>query len=254
MPGHPQQVRWLFTLFILILMTVMFVAFATRRNRAASLSRRQTELARQKAEAEKVERNRAALPRAEYVMSEPQTLALRQIRQARDQRYRAIMPFESMGENTTEVSIGSHDLLDMPGLPAAQSDLVVVGTITDAKGYVTENKSAAYSEYSVDITEVFKGGAALTGRRVTAERVGATVVLPNGQTLLVWDAYRGTPETGHRYALFLKYSFEGEDYLIVTAYRLQDSRVFSVDRLPQCEFFDGNEESSFLDLMRSSAR
>jgi len=54
--------------------------------------------------------------------------------------------------------------------------------------------------------------------------------------------------------LFLKYIPEGEDYFIVTAYDLRNGRVMSIDRLPRCEFFDGNEETAFLDLVRSSIK
>ncbi len=130
----------------------------------------------------------------------------------------------------------------------------MVGTITDARGYVTEDKSAAYSEFSVNIAEVIKGAAKLAGSQITAERFGGKIVMPQGRTILYWDANRGLPETGHRYVLFLKYSPEGEDYLIITAYDLRNGRVVSIDRLPQCAFFDSNEESAFLDLVRSSIK
>jgi hypothetical protein len=243
----------LFTLIIISVMAV-FILLASRQEQAASQSRQKIEQERLKADIEKVGRSKAALPRADYAAPEPKDPALRQLRKARGKQYKRGTSLENLREDVTEISIGSHDLLDVPGLPVEQSDLVVVGTITDAKGYVTENKSAAYSEYSVNITEVIKGAANLTGRQVTAERIGAKVVLPGGRTILVLDAYRGTPEANHRYVLFLKYSPEGEDYLVIMAYDLRNGRVMSIDRLAQCAFFDGNEETAFLDLVRSSIK
>jgi hypothetical protein len=243
----------LFTLVVIAAMAGV-ILLASRQEQAAAQSRQQLDRERLKADIEKVERSKAALPRAEYAAPEPQDPALRQLRKARDKQYRRGASFENLREDVTEISLGSHDLLDISGLPVEQSDLVVVGTITNAKGYLTENKAAAYSEYSVNINEVIKGAATPTGSQVIAERVGAKVVLPGGRTILVSDAYRGTPEVNHRYVLFLKYSPEGKDYLIIIAYDLRSGRVMSIDRLPQCAFFDGNEETAFLDLVRSSIK
>ena len=250
---HTSKSPRLLTLVIIAAMAV-FVLLANRQEQAASQSRQRLEQERLKADIEKVRRNKAALPQADYDAPEPQDLAVRQLRKARDKQYRRGASFENLREDVTEISLGSHDLLDVPGLPVEQSDLVVVGTVTDAKGYVTENKSAAYSEYSINITEVIKGMASLIGSQVTAERPGAKVILPSGRTILVWDAYRGTPEVNHRYVLFLKYSPEGKDYVITMAYDLRNGRVMSIDRLSQCAFFDGNEEAAFLDLVRSSVK
>lgn len=240
-------------IFIVAAMTTLLV-FGSWQEPAASQSRQRLERERQKADIEQEARNKAALPQVEYSAPEPQDMALRQLRKARGKRYREATPFADLRTDITEISIGSHDLLDIPGLPIAQSDLVILGTVSSAKGYLTENKAAAYSEYTININEVFKGAAKLTGSSVIAERIGAKVIFPSGRAILVLDAYRGTPETGHRYVLFLKYSPEGEDYLIVTAYDLRNGRVMSIDRLPQCAFFNSNEETAFLDLVRSSVK
>src|SRR5919205_3522993 len=124
-----QSPRRLFT-FIIIVLMAGFIVLATRQERAAPLSRQQTESERQQSEAEKVRRNKAALPRADYDAPEPQTLELRQIRKARDKRHGAIMPFENVDEEVIELPRVSHDLLNIPGLPVEQSDLIVMGTIT----------------------------------------------------------------------------------------------------------------------------
>jgi hypothetical protein len=243
----------LLTLMMIAAMAV-FVLLASRQEQAASQSRQKLERERLKADIEKETRNREALPRAEYAAPEPQDPALRQLRKARGKRYRRGTPLEKLREDVTEITSVSHEMLDIPGLPVVQSDLVVVGTITDARGYVTEDKSAAYSEYSVNIIEVMKGATSLTSSQIIADRFGGKIVMPTGRTILYLDANRGVLETGHRYVLFLKYSSEGQDYFIVIAYDLRNGRVMSIDRLPRCEFFDNNEETAFLDLVRSSIK
>jgi hypothetical protein len=240
---------------IIIAVMAVFVAVANRQERASSLSRRQAEMEHQRAEIEKIRRNKAALPRAEYASPASQDTSPPQIKKARVKRHNiGEMPFEYIDEQVIEVPRVSHDLLDIPGLPVAQSDVVVVGTVTNAKGYLTEDKSSAYSEYSVNLSEVIKGAGKFSGSQIIAERFGATVVLPNGRAIPVYDVYSGTPEINHRYVLFLKNSPEGQNYLIVTAYDLSSGRVMTIDRLPQCEIFDGNEESTFLDLVRSNLK
>jgi hypothetical protein len=243
----------LFTCTI-ILMMALIILFANRQERASALSSRQKNQEQQKAEIEKVERSRAALPRADYHTIEPQDPASRRIRKARDKRYPAIEPFENMPEDALEWDRVTREPFEPKGLPVAESDLVALGRITDAKGYVTENKSAAYSEYTAEIVEVFKGKADLVGKQIITERFGAKVVLPSGRTILVWDADRGTPEVGHRYVLFLKYSPEGEDYPIITGYELVNGHVNSLDREETFTVFDGDEETAFLDLVRSSIK
>ena len=251
---HTSKSPRLLTLVIIAAMAV-FVLPANRQEQAASQSRQRLEQERLKADIEKVRRNKAALPQADYDAPEPQDLAVRQLRKARGRRYPGgSTSFEDMPRDITEIAGVSREPFEPRGLPMEQSDLAVVGTIADAKGYVTEKKSTAYSEYSINITEVMKGSANLTGSQVTAERFGAKVVLPSGRSILVWDANHGMPEIGHRYVLFLKYSSEGKDYLIVTAYDLRNGQVMSIDRFPQCAFFDGNEETAFLDLVRSSVK
>src|SRR5690349_13546747 len=179
-PMHNQSktpVR-LFTLTVIAMMALI-VLLASRQERASALSGRQNDQERQKAEIEKVQRNRAALPRADYHTIEPQDPASRRIRKARDKRYPAIEPFENMPEDALGWDRVTRDPFEPKGLPVAESDLVALGKITDAKGYVTENKSAAYSEYTAEIIEVFKGKADLVGKQIITERFGAKVVLPS---------------------------------------------------------------------------
>src|ERR1051325_8308497 len=105
-PMHNQSKTpvQLFTFTIIVLMALI-VLLANHQERASALSSRQKDQERQKAEIEKVQRNRAALPRADYRTIESQDPASRKIRKARDKRYTAIEPFESMPEEALEVGI-----------------------------------------------------------------------------------------------------------------------------------------------------
>ena len=144
--------------------------------------------------------------------------------------------------------------MPLPALPVAESDAVLVGTIKDSRGYLTEDKAGAYSEYSVEVTETLKGPARLTGSQIIADRIGARVILPKGRTILYWDPQKGTPEIGHRYVLFLKYDPDGDDYPIITGYELINGHATPLDRDQTFAIFDGNEETAFFDLVRSRVK
>jgi hypothetical protein len=242
-------------MLIIIAVMAVFISLANRQERASSLPQQKTALERRQSDIEKFIRNKSALPQVDYAAAESQMQTQSEVRKARAKRYNAGgTALANERETTTEITGEEETLVPLPALPVEQSNVVVAGTITDAKGYLSEDKSGAYSEYSVNVTEVFKGAAKLTGSQIIAERLGAKVVLPKGRTILYWDTSHGTPEIGHRYVLFLKYDPKGDDYLIITGYELINGRVRSLDRDETFTAFDDNEETAFLDLVRSSAK
>jgi hypothetical protein len=244
----------LLMLFIIAVMAA-FILLANRQERASSLPHQKTGQARQKAEIDKFLHNKATLPQVDYTSAESKIEIQSEFRKARSKRHNAGgVPLANMRENITEITREEDSFVPLPALPIQESDVVVVGTVTDAKGYLSEDKSGAYSEYSVNVSEVLKGAAKLSSSQIIAERFGAKVVLPNGRTILVWNTNNGTPETKHRYVLFLKYNPEGDDYLIITGYELINNRVKALDRPETFAIFEGNEETAFLDLVRSSVK
>lgn len=121
-------------------------------------------------------------------------------------------------------------------LPAHISDAVVIGNVTDAKAYLSEDKTAVYSEFTVHVWDVLKNSQASpleVGTSVTALRPGGGVRFPSGKVRKFLVAGRGFPHTGGRYAFFLKYDDLAQAYYIVTAYELLGGKVFPLDDIPQ---------------------
>jgi hypothetical protein len=118
-----------------------------------------------------------------------------------------------------------------------------------------EDKSAAYSEYAVNVIESLKGGVKLKGRSIIAEREGAKVVLSDGRRYSYSVLNQGTPQKGHRYMLFLKDIPERKDYFVLTGYELLNGRVTPLDSISgKYESFDGAEENAFIEIVRLSAK
>jgi len=120
-------------------------------------------------------------------------------------------------------------------LPTRISDAVVVGNVTDAKAYISEDKTAVYSEFIVQVWDVLKNSQAsplAVGTGVTVLRPGGGVRFPSGRVRKFLVAGRGLPRTGARYAFFLKYDDLAQAYYIVTAYELLGGKVFPLDGIP----------------------
>ena len=142
----------------------------------------------------------------------------------------------------------------MPALPTSESDAVILGEIEDAKGYISNDKTGAYSEFSVRIIEVFKGDekSLSSGSSIIVERVGATVQLPSGRTILYSVAGKGLPRKGHKYIFFLKYNNDGQDYTVLTGYQLHKNSVQPLDPVDPFISYSKSEIGNFLTAVRTS--
>ncbi len=128
--------------------------------------------------------------------------------------------------------IQDHKLIDLPALPTGQSDTVIVGEVTDAQAHLSNDKTAVYSEFTVNIKEVLKDNAASplsTSKSIQVSREGGVVRFKDGRQLQYFVANQGMPKEGQQYVFFLEYSTEAQDYPIVTAYELKDNKVIPID-------------------------
>jgi hypothetical protein len=65
--------------------------------------------------------------------------------------------------------------------------------------------------------------------KITAEREGGAVKYSNGNLQRRGKSGDGLPAKGSRYLLFLKWSEEGKDFVIITGYKLENGKVFPLD-------------------------
>jgi hypothetical protein len=121
-------------------------------------------------------------------------------------------------------------------LPIAISDAVIIGEVKDAKAFLSEDKTAVYSEFIIQVDEVLKGsssGPMTIGSYVTALRPGGGVRFPSGKVRKFLVAGRTLPHRQGRYALFLKYDDLAQAFYIVTGYELRGGKVFPLDGIPK---------------------
>lgn len=218
--------------------------------------------------------DKSTYPVADYDAKEPSDLKMQSLRRARGKRHniqlRATEKVDIRRLMLTEESYSSwggppsHAATE-PALPASQSDVIVVGKLTNAQAFLSEDKTSVYSEFTVLVDEILKNNSSLaltSGNSITTVRTGGAVRFPSGKIIQRGFGGKPFPLTNRKYVFFLKYETEEQDYPIVTAYEFRDGLVFPLDgfdidgRLlePYAEYqkYKGWDEALFLNRIREA--
>lgn len=155
----------------------------------------------------------------------------------RSQRERANRSYDRKNI-VTKAPVGNevlimNDLWDsLPALPVYGSNAVVMGNVSDAHAFLSNDKTGTYSEFTVQIEKVFKDdkdAPLSSGSALKVDRLGARVRHSSDQT--VWYHVPGLsmPQPGKTYVFFLRRNADTENYLILTAYEIRAGRVYALD-------------------------
>src|SRR5207253_10509831 len=109
------------------------------------------------------------------------------------------------------------------------------GTITHSQAFISNDRSAVYSEFQVIVNKILKNNDALgitPDANIVAERVGGRIRFASGRAQLRGDSGRNLPHKSKQYALFLKWDEPGKDFMIVTGYEIRGESVYPLDGLP----------------------
>jgi hypothetical protein len=203
---------------------------------------------------EKLKRQFPIVDSSEPEPSEPQE---RTKRQKRSKKYNTDK-VPNVGPQLVQSAQGYHWPADFKPIPVSASDVVVVGTISDARAHLSEDKNSVYSEFTVTINEVLKNNASLSlvaGNSITLERKGGRVRYPSGHISWFYVAGQGLPQLNGQYVLFLKSTDEEQLFDILTGYEIRDNRIEPMDYSPgvvHFERYSGSDATDFLNKIRSS--
>ncbi|HKR01096.1 MAG TPA: hypothetical protein VJT09_10510 [Pyrinomonadaceae bacterium] len=160
------------------------------------------------------------------------------------------------------VTWSTHWWQGLSAIPVTQSDIVLVGEITDARAYLSGDRTGIYSEFTVSAGEILKNDASASlypGSIVTAERFGGAVRFPSGSVQRYTTRNQRMPLVGRQYVLFLKRIGTEQEFSLVTAYELRSGRVVPLDgantengeKLP-FDDYKGADSSVFLNTVRDA--
>lgn len=120
-----------------------------------------------------------------------------------------------------------------PALPVKQSAAIIIGNVTSAKAYLSEDKINIYSEFEVANPVVLKNTTSETlgnGKSFFINRFGGGLKFPTGKIIYIYSTYRPMPKVGGKFLFFLDYSSEG-GFTINTGYELTKTGVIPLDGL-----------------------
>ncbi|HEX5736173.1 MAG TPA: hypothetical protein VF131_25315 [Blastocatellia bacterium] len=196
------------------------------------------------------------IPLVIFSASQPNDQTNQTLRRIRGSRYDNRLPKPLNELSGTGLMRTTHWWINLPGLPTAQSDAVVLGKVVDATAYLSNDKSNVYSEFSIRVEDVFmdRSGSLKLGGGLTVSREGGRVQLPDGRMLYVMSSDQGMPSKGRRYLLFLKYDSTANDYNIITGYMLRRDKVSLLDEVDLDRFstYKNMDEKSFLNAVREA--
>lgn len=158
----------------------------------------------------------------------------------------------------------NHWARGLDAFPVDKSDTILIGSITDVQGYLSNDKTAVYSEFSIQVEEVLKQPAPKppveVASTISVERFGGAVRFPSGAIQRYETMGQGMPHRDGRYLLFLKRLDDEPSFSIITGYELGDVNVSPLDgaqfgegteRYP-FDKYEGYETATFLQAVRTA--
>lgn len=127
--------------------------------------------------------------------------------------------------------VTSYDETPIVDIPAQQSSIILIGTVTDSKAYLSNNKNGVYSEFTLLTESVLKNNTSRTinqGDTIIGTRGGGVVEYPSGKRVRYGSAGKGSLALNSKYIVFLRHTDE-DDFKIITGYMLKDGAVYPLD-------------------------
>lgn len=195
-------------------------------------------------------------PLVRFSQANTHDTADRVLRSSRNGRYdkSASKPFDQLSPEATSSGLVSEWDAYLPALPTAQSDVIILGEALDAGAFLSNDKTGAYSEFTINVIEIFKNNGSLNEGRLTIQRQGARVELPSGRIFDVEVIGQGMPQVGHRYVLFLSYNKETKDYFVLTGYEIDGEKVFPLDTIQKFAVYENVDAKRFLSDLDSAIK
>ena len=202
-------------------------------------------------------------PAVNYFNQEPED----EKRKAKSEKYNKapdILPSDTDILMDGEGVWGLHWEQGLTALPVDKSEVVILGKVVDAKAFLSGNKNHVYSEFKIEIENVFKNSSKHEledGKYLRAERSGGIVRYPSGHTYGFWVMSQRMPRVDRIYVFFLTSDFPDsghhqKDLYLLTGYELRNGKVFPLDnpddRHPIVSTYQGKDESILLNDLRNS--
>jgi hypothetical protein len=156
------------------------------------------------------------------------------LRQKRSSRYNSEPGTPPLDDDSYPVLVvATIDSPELPDLPVHESDAIIVGTIAAQHAYLSNDRTAIYTEFKVQVEQSLKTTKDFplqVGATIDIERQGGSVQFSSDTVISRGVINKSLPWLGKRYLLFLEYRPEGKDFSIIAGYRLEGALVTPLDK------------------------
>ena len=187
-------------------------------------------------------------PTADFSSPQPTDKKRKDRGNKRDKSDWAVSP-DAVSDST--VTVDAVDL-SLPALPVEQAAAVVIGTVTGAQAFLSNDKTGVYSSFGVSVDEILKNpGNLAVGNLIEVEREGGRVRFPSGRVHLCLISEQDMPHVGSRYVFFLSKTDYNSVFQIITGYEIRGDSIYALDELPQTRMREGSPASAFLQELKT---
>ena len=239
------------TIVLIVISTITVIAaFQTQQSKGVPTNQQDEETLKEQ------------FPIADFNAKEPSDPVKKAKRKDKSKKYDK--PISALTNTTTNKVTHLDWEVGLSALPVTKSDAVVIGEVAEAQAFLSEDKTEAYSEFTLRVDEVLKNDQRTPisqGSSIIIERAGGRVRFPSGHIALSFVSGQGMPRVGRRYALFLTHNFsifggiQEQDFYILTGYELHSGKVIPLDNPgdhPLATAYKGADESAFISDLRSA--
>lgn len=206
------------SLIVFCLLSLIFVSVVLPRSDISALANKQQPTPAQNSNGSKhqgrpfsdIEDPRASLPTVDYETEEPTDPREKIKRRNKGKRFDNFGAFTREPTQNSGILVSEWDL-NLPALPVAQSNAVVIGQTLKRGAFLSNDKSGVYTELSVRVKDVLKpNGSVAPNGIIDIIRVGGIVRYRTSDESFFAIKGQNMPQSGKRYLLFLKAIKESE--------------------------------------------
>ncbi|MGB8509301.1 MAG: hypothetical protein WCD76_13010 [Pyrinomonadaceae bacterium] len=176
-----------------------------------------------------------------------------ELRMLRNGRYDKSYTVEEFPPYITVTPRSANWVADVPSIPVTQCNVALIGEVSDARAFLSNDRTGIYSEFTITAEKILKSDVDINqGQSVIAERAGGSVRFPSGNIQRIY-VFRGQrmPSLHNRYLFFLKRNETEETYTLLTGYAIQDGKISSLDNIQPYLSYTNSNEDYFLSLVKN---
>jgi hypothetical protein len=120
----------------------------------------------------------------------------------------------------------------LPAIPVKRSNIILTGSVAGSRAFLSKNKTNVYSEFNVKVDSLVRtdNGIAITPEQIIAvNRMGGGVRFASGHIQNYWLSGAGALEMGEKYIVFLKRDDSMGGFLLLTAFKIENEKIFPID-------------------------